>query len=53
VVVTGTSLWQIFVYDPSGVQLELTFDGRAEGRPAPEIAPEWRYRAGESFFRAA
>ncbi len=26
------TLWQIFVYDPSGVMLELTFDGRAENR---------------------
>jgi catechol 2,3-dioxygenase-like lactoylglutathione lyase family enzyme len=51
-IVPGTSLWQIFVYDPSGVQLELTYDGRAEKRPAPEIPPERRYRAGESFFRA-
>src|SRR6266436_7364474 len=25
-VVPGTSLWQLFVYDPSGVQLELTFE---------------------------
>jgi catechol 2,3-dioxygenase-like lactoylglutathione lyase family enzyme len=50
-IVPGTSLWQIFVYDPSGVQLELTFDGRAENRPPPEIPPERRYRAGESFFK--
>src|SRR5262245_26771578 len=24
--VPGTTFWQLFVYDPSGVQLELTFD---------------------------
>jgi catechol 2,3-dioxygenase-like lactoylglutathione lyase family enzyme len=50
-VVPGTSLWQIFVYDPNGVMLEITFDGRAENRPAPQIAPERLYRAGVSFFR--
>jgi len=50
-VVPGTSLWQIFVYDPSGVLLEITFDGRAENRPTPQIAEEKRYKAGVSFFR--
>lgn len=45
-----TTYWQIFVYDPSGVQLELTFDGVAEGIPSPAIPEEKRYRAGESFF---
>ena len=30
-VVPGTSLWQLFVYDPSGVQLELTFESGGEG----------------------
>jgi catechol 2,3-dioxygenase-like lactoylglutathione lyase family enzyme len=52
-IVPGTTLWQIFVYDPNGLQLELTFDGRAEGCPPPEIPPERRYRAGESFFNGA
>jgi catechol 2,3-dioxygenase-like lactoylglutathione lyase family enzyme len=50
-VVPGTTLWQIFVYDPSGVQLELTYDGRAENRATPEILPERLYRAGQSFWR--
>jgi len=31
-IVPGTSLWQIFVHDPSGVMMELTFDGKAENR---------------------
>ena len=48
--VPGTTLWQLFVYDPSGVQLELTFDGRLEGGPPPAIAPDRLYRAGASFF---
>jgi catechol 2,3-dioxygenase-like lactoylglutathione lyase family enzyme len=51
--VPGTTLWQIFLYDPSGVQLELTFDGRAEPGPEPDISDARRYRAGVSFFDPA
>jgi catechol 2,3-dioxygenase-like lactoylglutathione lyase family enzyme len=49
--VPGTSLWQLFVYDPSGVQLELTFEGRVESGPSPDMSEARRYRAGETFFR--
>ncbi len=48
--VPGTSLWQLFVYDPSGVQLELTFEGSAEAGAPPDMSKESVYRAGESFF---
>jgi catechol 2,3-dioxygenase-like lactoylglutathione lyase family enzyme len=48
--VPGTSLWQLFVYDPSGVQLELTFNGDAEEGPPPDMSDERRYVAGASFF---
>ena len=48
--VPGTDLWQLFVYDPSGVQLELTFDGRIESGPAPDMSDGRRYVAGQSFF---
>lgn len=48
--VPGTSLWQLFVYDPSGVQLELTFDAAVEGGAPPDIPPERLYQAGQSFF---
>jgi hypothetical protein len=48
--VPGTSLWQLFVYDPSGVQLELTFNGDAEVGPPPDMSPGRRYVAGASFF---
>ena len=48
--VPGTTLWQIFVYDPSGVQLELTFDGRAKSGPPPDMTPGRAYVAGSSFF---
>jgi catechol 2,3-dioxygenase-like lactoylglutathione lyase family enzyme len=51
--VPGTSLWQIFVYDPSGVQLEMTFEGSAEQGPAPDMSEARRYRAGTSFFDPA
>jgi catechol 2,3-dioxygenase-like lactoylglutathione lyase family enzyme len=48
--VPGTTLWQLFVYDPSGVQLELTFEGSAEAGPPPDMSEAMRYRAGSSFF---
>ena len=48
-IVPGTSLWQIFVHDPSGVMMELTFDGKAEGRPTPDIPADRVYMAGKPF----
>lgn len=48
--VPGTSLWQLFVYDPSGVQLELTFEGSVERGPSPDMSEARVYRAGQSFF---
>ncbi len=48
--VPGTSLWQLFVYDPSGLQLELTFEGLAESGPPPDLSEGRRYVAGSSFF---
>lgn len=49
-IVPGTSLWQLFVYDPSGVQIELTFEGSIEGGPLPDMSPGRGYVAGSSFF---
>ena len=49
-IVPGTPLWQLFAYDPSGVQLELTFDSRAEGGSPPDLSDGRRYVAGQSFF---
>ncbi len=49
-IVPGTPLWQLFAYDPSGVQIELTFDSRREDRPLPDLSPGRAYMAGESFF---
>lgn len=51
--VPGTTLWQLFVYDPSGVQLELTFEGSAEAGASPDMSPGRAYVAGTSFFNAA
>lgn len=48
--VPGTSLWQLFVYDPNGVQLELTFEGAAESGTPPDMSDEYRYIAGTNFF---
>jgi catechol 2,3-dioxygenase-like lactoylglutathione lyase family enzyme len=48
--VPGTTLWQLFVYDPSGVQLELTFEGSVEGASKPDMSPGRAYVAGSSFF---
>ena len=49
-VVPGTALWQLFVHDPSGVQLELTFNGDAEAGPPPDLSAARRYVAGAGFF---
>lgn len=49
--VPATPLWQLFVYDPNGVQLELTFHAAAESEAEPVIAPERRYSARERWFR--
>ena len=51
--VPGTSLWQLFVYDPSGIQLELTFEGSNEAGPPPDMSDARRYIAGASFFEPA
>ena len=48
--VPGTTYWQLFTYDPSGVQLELTFDGRVETGPLPDMSQGRAYVAGSSFF---
>jgi catechol 2,3-dioxygenase-like lactoylglutathione lyase family enzyme len=47
--IPNSSLFQMFVYDPSGVQIELTFDLDAEA-PLPPIPPEHQYDHTEKFF---
>src|SRR3982751_1691935 len=51
--VPKTPLWQLFVYDPNGIQLELTFHSAAEPEPEPVIAAERRYSARERWFEPA
>ncbi|MGK7869139.1 VOC family protein [Falsiroseomonas sp. E2-1-a20] len=51
--VPGTHLWQLFVHDPSGVQLELTFDGMSERGARPDQSDHRRYVAGANFHDPA
>lgn len=51
--VPGTTTWQLFVFDPSGVQLELSFDGSTEAGPPPDLSPGRGYVAGSNFFDPA
>lgn len=51
-VLAEIGLWQLFVHDPSGVMLELTFDARQEAGGEPVVPPERQYRPRERFFRA-
>ena len=50
-IVPKTPLWQLFVYDPNGIQLELTFHADAEPIAAPKIAAERSYKARERWFQ--
>lgn len=49
-VVPGLPFWQLFVYDPNGVMLELTYHAAAEGGEPPQIPPHLQYRPREVFF---
>jgi catechol 2,3-dioxygenase-like lactoylglutathione lyase family enzyme len=48
--VPGRTLWQLFVYDPSGVLLELTFEGAGETGAPPDTSPARKAVAGRDFF---
>ncbi len=50
--VPATPLWQLFIHDPNGVLLELTFHAAAEREAAPVIPTERRYTARERWFRS-
>jgi catechol 2,3-dioxygenase-like lactoylglutathione lyase family enzyme len=43
-------VWQIFVHDPSGVLLEISFNLDAENQPYPEIESKFQYTPGEVWF---
>lgn len=49
-VVPDLPFWQLFVYDPSGVMLELTYHAAAEGGEPPSISKALQYRPREVFF---
>jgi catechol 2,3-dioxygenase-like lactoylglutathione lyase family enzyme len=38
-------LWQLFVYDPNGILLELTFEAGVEGTATPVIPPQNEFDA--------
>ena len=48
--IRGGNLWQLYVFDPSGVQLELSFDARAESGKGPDWDGNKLYGTGTSFF---
>jgi catechol 2,3-dioxygenase-like lactoylglutathione lyase family enzyme len=52
-IVPATPFWQLFIYDPNGIQLELTFHAAAEPQQAPIIAPERLYQPRERWFQPA
>ena len=52
-VLPTVGLWQLFVYDPSAVLLELTFAAAAEGGETPTFPEERRYKPAERFFDPA
>lgn len=49
-VVPEVGLWQIFVHDPNGVMIELTFEAALEGVATPTVTPSRQYRPRENFF---
>jgi catechol 2,3-dioxygenase-like lactoylglutathione lyase family enzyme len=52
-IVPGLPIWQLFVYDPNGILLELTFHAEGEDMPAPVIDHELQYRPRDHFFDAS
>src|SRR5262249_18152126 len=52
-IVGGVGLWQLFVYDPSAVLLELSYLAAAEKCAPPSIPPQLQYRPRERFFEGA
>jgi catechol 2,3-dioxygenase-like lactoylglutathione lyase family enzyme len=45
----GTTIWQLFVRDPNGILVELTYDGTVEQGPAPSAENGPWYNAYEHF----
>jgi len=49
-VLREAGLWQLFVYDPSGLLVELTFRANEEVISEPVVADGLQYRPAEIFF---
>ena len=50
-IVPATPFWQLFIYDPNGIQLELTFHAQAEPQSEPKISEARLYKPRERWFR--
>jgi catechol 2,3-dioxygenase-like lactoylglutathione lyase family enzyme len=48
--IPAAGLWQIFVHDPSGVLLELTFEASGEDQDPPRIAAGRAYNPAHRWF---
>ncbi|MBC8641361.1 VOC family protein [Caballeronia sp. EK] len=47
---SGSAVWQLFVHDPNGIKLELSFNEAEEAELLPAIEPGLTYSASERFF---
>lgn len=48
--VPGFSLWQLFCYDPNGIQFELNFHAAHEQRDGVAVDPDNWVKAGSEWF---
>lgn len=48
--VPGFPLWQLFCYDPNGIQFELNFHSTFEARPGIAVDPDNFIQAGLEWF---
>jgi catechol 2,3-dioxygenase-like lactoylglutathione lyase family enzyme len=46
----GSTNWQMFVHDPNGLKIELTFEQTGEQGLPVDIPPALKYKAAERFF---
>lgn len=49
----GNQIWQMFVHDPNGIKLELSFNQTNEPELPVDIPTQLRYIPNESFFDSA
>lgn len=46
----GSPLWQLFVHDPNGLKIELSFNEAEEPNLLPALFPGLKYSQSERFF---